>query len=168
MKNHKFLIISILTFILFIVFFSEYNANETKKILDAERIKADERLRIAKEKSEKANLLYNELLQDYNNSSKKIESKFKVIDPIATAALGVDTYKTKRKVLYRSYRTLLDDYINQVNNVKEVDEKNIIMSKVISLCKRVEELFDKKNKDLEKALKKANSSSQIEKIIMKI
>ena len=50
MKKHKFLIISILTFILFIVFFSEYNANETKKILDAERIKADERLRIAKEK----------------------------------------------------------------------------------------------------------------------
>ena len=49
-----------------------------------------------------------------------------------------------------------------------MDEKNIIMSKVISLCKRVEELFDKKNKDLEKALKKANSSSQIEKIIMKI
>ena len=50
MKKHKFLIISILTFILFIVFFSEYNSNETKKILDAERIKADERLRIAKEK----------------------------------------------------------------------------------------------------------------------
>ena len=50
MKKHKFLIISILTFILFIVFFSEYNANQTKKILDAERIKADERLRIAKEK----------------------------------------------------------------------------------------------------------------------
>lgn len=144
---------------------------ERQAKLEAERIER-ERIaneeRIAKEKSEKANLLYNELLQDYNNSSKKIESKFKVIDPIATAALGVDTYKTKRKVLYRSYRTLLDDYINQVNNVKEVDEKNIIMSKVISLCKRVEELFDKKNKDLEKALKKANSSSQIEKIIMKI
>ena len=50
MKKHKFLIISILTFILFIVFFSEYNANQTKKILDAERLKADERLRIANEK----------------------------------------------------------------------------------------------------------------------
>ena len=51
MKKHKFLIISILTFILFIVFFSEYNANQTKKILDAERIKADERLRIARKNS---------------------------------------------------------------------------------------------------------------------
>ena len=51
MKKHKFLIISILTFILFIIFFSEYNANETKKILDTERIKADERLRIVKEKN---------------------------------------------------------------------------------------------------------------------
>ena len=52
MKKHKFLIISILTFILFIVFFSKYNANETKKILDTERIKADERLRIVKEKNQ--------------------------------------------------------------------------------------------------------------------
>ena len=69
MKKHKFLIISILTFILFIVFFSEYNANETKKILDAERIKADEKLRIAKEK-----------IQQEDSTSIDIDSTFNNID----------------------------------------------------------------------------------------
>ena len=69
MKKHKFLIISILTFILFIVFFSKYNANETKKILDAERIKADERLRIAKEK-----------IQQEDSTSIDIDSTFNNID----------------------------------------------------------------------------------------
>ena len=69
MKKHKFLIISILTFILFIVFFSEYNASETKKILDAERIKADERLRIAKEK-----------IQQEDSTSIDIDSTFNNID----------------------------------------------------------------------------------------
>ena len=69
MKKHRFLIISILTFILFIVFFSEYNANETKKILDAERIKADERLRIAKEK-----------IQQEDSTSIDIDSTFNNID----------------------------------------------------------------------------------------
>mgnify|MGYP006219772775 FL=1 len=69
MKKHKFLIISILTFILFIVFFSEYNASETKKILDAERIKADERLRITKEK-----------IQQEDSTSIDIDSTFNNID----------------------------------------------------------------------------------------
>ena len=69
MKKHKFLIILILTLILFIVFFSEYNANETKKILDAERIKADERLRIAKEK-----------IQQEDSTSIDIDSTFNNID----------------------------------------------------------------------------------------
>ena len=67
MKKHKFLIISILTFILFIVFFSEYNANETKKILDAERIKADERLRIAKEKIQQEDSILIDIDSTYNN-----------------------------------------------------------------------------------------------------
>jgi hypothetical protein len=69
MKKHKFLIISILTFILFIVFFSEYNSNQTKKILDAERIKADERLRIANEK-----------IQQEDSISIYIDSTFNNID----------------------------------------------------------------------------------------
>ena len=67
MKKHKFLIISILTFILFIVFFSEYNANQTKKILDAERIKADERLRIAKEKIQQEDSISIDIDSTYNN-----------------------------------------------------------------------------------------------------
>lgn len=67
MKKHKFLIISILTFILFIVFFSEYNANETKKILDAERIKADERLRIAKEKIQQEDSISIDIDSTYYN-----------------------------------------------------------------------------------------------------
>ena len=67
MKKHKFLIISILTFILFIVFFSEYNANETKKILDAERIKADERLRIAKEKIQQEDFTSIDIDSTFNN-----------------------------------------------------------------------------------------------------
>ena len=68
MKKHKFLIISILTFILFIVFFSEYNANQTKKILDAERIKADERLRIAKEKIQQEDSTSNYIDSTFNMS----------------------------------------------------------------------------------------------------
>ena len=67
MKKHKFLIISILTFILFIVFFSEYNANETKKILDTERIKADERLRIAKEKIQQEDSISIDIDSTFNN-----------------------------------------------------------------------------------------------------
>ena len=67
MKKHKFLIISILTFILFIVFFSEYNTNQTKKILDAERIKADERLRIAKEKIQQEDSISIDIDSTYNN-----------------------------------------------------------------------------------------------------
>ena len=67
MKKHKFLIISILTFILFIVFFSEYNANETKKILDTERIKADERLRIVKEKNQQKDSTSIEMDSSFNN-----------------------------------------------------------------------------------------------------
>ena len=67
MKKHKFLIISILTFILFIVFFSEYNANQTKKILDAERIKADERLRIAKEKIQQEDFTSIDIDSTFNN-----------------------------------------------------------------------------------------------------
>ena len=67
MKKHKFLIISILTFILFIVFFSEYNANQTKKILDAERIKADERLRIAKEKIQHEDSISIDIDSTFNN-----------------------------------------------------------------------------------------------------
>jgi amino acid permease len=67
MKKHKFLIISILTFILFIVFFSEYNANQTKKILDAERIKADERLRIVKEKNQQKDSTSIDIDSTFNN-----------------------------------------------------------------------------------------------------
>ncbi len=67
MKKHKFLIISILTFILLIVFFSEYNADETKKILDAERIEADERLRIAKEKIQHEDSISIDIDSTFNN-----------------------------------------------------------------------------------------------------
>ena len=67
MKKHKFLIISILTFILFIIFFSEYNANETKKILDTDRIKADERLRIVKEKNQQKDSTSIEMDSSFNN-----------------------------------------------------------------------------------------------------
>ena len=67
MKKHKFLIISILTFILFIVFFSEYNANQTKKILDAERIEAEERLRIAKEKNQQKDSTSIDIDSTFNN-----------------------------------------------------------------------------------------------------
>ncbi len=67
MKKHKFLIISILTFILFIVFFSEYNANETKKILDAELIKAEEKLRIAKEKNQQKDSTSIDIDSTFNN-----------------------------------------------------------------------------------------------------
>ena len=52
MKKHKFLIISILIFSVLIVFFSAYNTNETRKTLEADRIKAKERLIIAKEKNQ--------------------------------------------------------------------------------------------------------------------
>ena len=40
--------------LLIIVLFSEYNANETQKMLDAKEEEIDEKIRIAKEKIEKA------------------------------------------------------------------------------------------------------------------
>ena len=67
MKKHKFLIITILTFILFIILFSEYNANETKKILDADRVKADERLGIAKEKNQQKDFTSIDIDSTFNN-----------------------------------------------------------------------------------------------------
>ena len=67
MKKHKFLIISILTFILFIIFFSEYSANETKKILDTERIKI-ERLRVVeKEKNQQKDSTSIDIDSTFNN-----------------------------------------------------------------------------------------------------
>ena len=69
MKKHKFLIISILIFSVFIAFFSAYKNHETRKTLEAERIKAEERLRIAKE-----------INQQKDSTSTDIDSTFNNID----------------------------------------------------------------------------------------
>ena len=69
MKKHKFLIISILIFSVFIAFFSVYKNHETRKTLEAERIKAEERLRIAKE-----------INQQKDSTSIDIDSTFNNID----------------------------------------------------------------------------------------
>ncbi len=50
----KKLILLFFVTLLIIVLFSEYNANETQKILDAKEEEIDEKIRIAKEKIEKA------------------------------------------------------------------------------------------------------------------
>ena len=67
MKKHKFLIISILIFSVLIVFFSAYNTNETRKTLEAERIKAEERLRIAKEKNQQKDSTSIDIDSTFNN-----------------------------------------------------------------------------------------------------
>ena len=78
-----------------------------KERLEKERLAKLEAERIAKEKRAKVKALYDKRAAEFRANTKAIESKFKVIDPIATTALGVDTYKTKRKGLYKSYKTLL-------------------------------------------------------------
>tara|TARA_B100001057_G_scaffold392554_1_gene401181 strand:+ start:1586 stop:1795 length:210 start_codon:yes stop_codon:yes gene_type:complete len=50
----KKLILLFFVTLLIIVLFSEYNANETQKILDAKEEEIDEKIRIAKEKIKKA------------------------------------------------------------------------------------------------------------------
>tara|TARA_B100000575_G_scaffold157600_1_gene125842 strand:- start:2932 stop:3141 length:210 start_codon:yes stop_codon:yes gene_type:complete len=50
----KKLILLFFVTLLIIVLFSEYNANETQKILDAKEEEIDDKIRIAKEKIEKA------------------------------------------------------------------------------------------------------------------
>ena len=67
MKKHKFLIISILIFSVLIAFFSAYNNNETRKTLEAERIKAEERLRIAKEKNQQKDSTSIDIDSTFNN-----------------------------------------------------------------------------------------------------
>ena len=67
MKKHKFLIISILIFSVLIAFFSAYNTNGTRKTLEAERIKAEERLRIAKEKNQQKDSTSIDIDSTFNN-----------------------------------------------------------------------------------------------------
>ena len=67
MKKHKFLIISILIFSVLIAFFSAYNTHETRKTLEAERIKAEERLRIAKEKNQQKDSTSIDIDSTFNN-----------------------------------------------------------------------------------------------------
>ena len=67
MKKHKFLIISILIFSVLIAFFSAYNNNETRKTLEADRIKAEERLRIAKEKNQQKDSTSIDIDSTFNN-----------------------------------------------------------------------------------------------------
>ena len=67
MKKHKFLIISILIFSVLIAFFSAYSTNETRKNLEADRIKAEERLRIAKEKNQQKDSTSIDIDSTFNN-----------------------------------------------------------------------------------------------------
>ena len=67
MKKHKFLIISILIFSVLIALFSAYNSNETRKNLEADRIKAEERLRIAKEKNQQKESTSIDIDSTFNN-----------------------------------------------------------------------------------------------------
>ena len=67
MKEYKFLVISILIFSVILVFFSAYNNNETRKTLEAERIKAEERLRIAKEKNQQKDSTSIDVDSTFNN-----------------------------------------------------------------------------------------------------
>ena len=137
-----------------------------KERLEKERLAKLEAERIAKEKRDKVKALYDKRAAEFRANTKAIESKFKVIDPIATTALGVDTYKTKRKVLYKSYKTLLTHYEEDLNKASELEDKTVILVKINTLCKRTLQLFDQKDKALEKLLKKAESPEDIEKLMM--
>mgnify|MGYP000385974385 FL=1 len=105
-------------------------------------------------------------MAELGKNRKAIESRFRVIDPIATSAMGSNVYKTKRKALYEAYKTLLDHYLDQLKNTKEIEDQNAILIKANKLNTRTIELFDQKNKDLEKALKKADSAQEIEKLLI--
>ena len=67
MKEYKFLVISILIFSVILVFFSAYNNNETRKTLEADRIKAKERLRIANEKNQQKDSTSIDIDSTFNN-----------------------------------------------------------------------------------------------------
>ena len=67
MKKHKFLIISILIFSVLTALFSAYNTNETRKNLEADRIIAEERLRISKEKNQQKDSTSIDIDSTFNN-----------------------------------------------------------------------------------------------------
>ena len=67
MKEYKFLVISILIFSVILVFFSAYNNNETRKTLEADRIEAVERLRIANEKNQQKDSTSIDIDSTFNN-----------------------------------------------------------------------------------------------------
>ena len=137
-----------------------------KERLEKERLAKLEAERIAKLKRAKVKALYDKRLAEFRANTKAIESKFKVVDPIATAAMGVDTYKTKRKGLYKSYKILLSHYEEGLNKASEFEDKTVILVKMNALCKRTLQLFDQKDKALEKALKKSETPEEIEKLMM--
>ncbi|MDB4347827.1 hypothetical protein OAB01_04135 [Bacteroidia bacterium] len=137
-----------------------------KERKEKERLARIEAERIAKEKRNKAIAQNKKLMAELGKNRKAIESRFRVIDPIATSAMGSNVYKTKRKALYEAYKTLLDHYLDQLKNTKEIEDQNAILIKANKLNTRTIELFDQKNKDLEKALKKADSAQEIEKLLI--
>jgi transcriptional regulator NrdR family protein len=131
--------------------------------LERERQEKAEADRIEKERIEKEQ--YKELASTLAQKIKDVDSKYLVIDNLASAALGSDVYKKKKKHLYLAYKKLLNSYIEKFDALKDFNQQLALGSNALSLCDKMIELLPQETKALEKTLKKTESLEDIEALI---
>ena len=103
--------------------------------------------------------------QAMQKSDKALDESYAVLDVIKTAYKGKNVYKFKKKKLYDSYRKLHTEYIKKINQSDDYEVKNNFLEKAKALSDRVILLIDTETKDLEKSLKSATTTEQIEELL---
>jgi uncharacterized protein (TIGR02145 family) len=141
----------------------ELEAKREAERIERERKAKREAERIERERLKKAK--YEQTVNLVVKRVKDVDNKYTVLDPLATAALGSDVYKKKKKHLYRAYVKLLNSYTEKFKNAKDNDLKLEMATKTVSLCDKMIELFDLNTKALEKTLKKTESLEEIETLL---
>ena len=131
--------------------------------LERERQEKAEADRLEKDRLEKEQ--FKALATTLAQKIKDVDSKYLVIDNLASAALGSDVYKKKKKQLYLAYEKLLNSYIEKFDALKDFNQQLAVGSKAVSLCDKMIELLPQETKALEKTLKKTESLEDIEALI---
>ncbi len=128
-----------------------------REAAEAERLEAE----LKKKQVEK----YNIAQQAMQKSDKALNEAYTVLDQIKTAYEGKNVYKIKKKKLYNSYRKLHTEYIKKHNQSDDYEVIINFLEKAKALSDRVILLVDTKTKDLERSLKSATTTEQIEELL---
>ena len=128
-----------------------------REAAEAERLEAE----LKKKQVEK----YNIAQQAMQKSDKALNEAYTVLDQIKTAYEGKNVYKIKKKKLYNSYRQLHTEYIKKHNQSDDYEVIINFLEKAKALSDRVILLVDTKTKDLERSLKSATTTEQIEELL---